>query len=325
MKKILLLITFIHVITVQSQSYSLTVLSNTYTNLTGNTSLNNGTVWDDPAYTFPIGFNFQLYSTIFNTAYIHPDGSGGVVTATLNTANTMPTLIPFSTDIIDRGFNSGTSLSTISYKLEGSVSNRILKIEWKNVGFFNDLNVNNTSTDFANFQVWLYETTNVVEYRFGPSNVSNPAISFEGDSGPAVAMFPLVNFTTGEIVSPGIVLSGSPSAPTVNNTVNQLFLNGMPANGTTYRFTSSAFSIDEFDKANAIKIYPNPTNDFLLIENNNVDNAIQNIEIIDSTGKMVKNESSSLQKINVYDLNSGLYIIKFQTDLGIIRRKFIKK
>ena len=324
MKKLLIIIVTLTYFTGQSQGYNLNVTTNAYNSLAGSTSLNNATVWDNPAFTFPIGFNFKLYNTVFNNGYINPNGDGGIVTAVPNATNTMPTLIPFSTDILDRGFLSGTSLSNISYKLDGSSGNRILKIEWNNVGFFGDLNVNGTSTDFANFQVWLYETTNVVEFRFGPSNITNPSVSFEGDTGPGVALFPLVNFNTGEITS-GIILSGNPSAPIVNNTNVPLSLDAIPSNGITYRFSPTPLSINEFEKKGSIALYPNPAEDYLYVENKNINVIIEDITILDTTGKVVKRKTFSYEKIETNDLNSGLYFIEFRTNLGLITKKFIKK
>lgn len=323
MKKLLFLVTVVLYTTTQAQTYTLSVSTNTYTNLTGSTSLNNGVVWDDPAFTFPVGFNFQLYDTVFNTAYFHPDGLGGVVTTAPNAANTMPTLIPLGTDILDRGFVSGTSLSNISYKLEGPAGSRILKIEWNNVGFLGDVDLNGSSTDFANFQVWLYETTNIVEYRYGPSAITFPAESFEGQTGPSVALFPLVNFNTGQPTA-GVVLSGSANTPSSANTTTQSYLVGMPSSGITYRFTPSNMSTNSFDKESTFQIYPNPASDNLTINNQNFNQQIEKVSILDYTGKIVETITSNFEKINIHRLQKGIYMVQINAENKSFYKKLIK-
>lgn len=322
MKKLLFLSVVLINFTTQAQTYTLSVTNNAYTNLTGSTSLNNGVVWDDPAFTFPIGFDFQLYNTVFNTAYIHPDGLGNVITAAPNAANTMPTLIPIGIDIVDRGFVSGTSLSNISYKLEGTSPNRILKMEWNNAGFLGDLSVNGTSTDFLNFQVWLYETSNIVEYRYGPSSITFPADSFEGNSGPSVALFPLVNFNTGQPTA-GLVLSGAANTPSSSTTTTQSYLTGMPSSGITYRFTPSNLSTNSFKTTNTFQIYPNPASDYLAI-NNNLNQKIEKVAIVDYTGKVVQTIVSNFEKINIITLENGIYMVEISGNFKSFHQKLIK-
>ena len=323
MKKLLLICILFLQNGIQAQGYTFTVTTSNYNNLTGNTSLNNGAVWDDPAFTFPIGFNFMLYNTTFNSAYIHPDGGGGTVTQAPIPSNTMPTLIPFSADLIDRGFITSTSLSNLSYKLDGAVGTRILKIEWNNAGFFEDLDLNDSSTDFVNFQVWLYETSNIVEFRFGSSNVSQPTVDFNGATGPGVAIFPFVNFNTG-IPTSGIVLSGSPSNPTVNNTSDFLSLNGMPANGTVYRYTPTVMSVASFTNVlNGLNIYPNPTSDFINLPIIKDQKNFQ-ISITNVLGKLVYFSNVFQNKIDVSNLEEGVYFIKLINHGNEQVTKFLK-
>ena len=64
-----------------------------------------------------------------------------------------------------------------------------------------------------------------------------------------------------------------------------------------------------------IIIYPNPTNNFITIQNDQ--RKTKNIEykIVDLTGRVVKNNNSKFnEQINIENLTSGNYIIQFQTD-----------
>ena len=72
-----------------------------------------------------------------------------------------------------------------------------------------------------------------------------------------------------------------------------------------------------------IFIYPNPTNENLIIE------APQKaeIEILNFNGQIIRtyNNSGKETTIDVSDLSPGVYIIKTQTDKGVIIQKFIKQ
>ena len=57
---------------------------------------------------------------------------------------------------------------------------------------------------------------------------------------------------------------------------------------------------------NEIMVYPNPTNDELFIETNFNYNLI---EVYTAQGRLMQSNISSIKKIDVSDLNNGLYII----------------
>lgn len=72
----------------------------------------------------------------------------------------------------------GTEVSDISYKLEGNEGERILKLQWRNWGFLNEIIDDNVSEDFINFQFWLYEENGIMELHYGPSNITQPELDF---------------------------------------------------------------------------------------------------------------------------------------------------
>ncbi len=76
---------------------------------------------------------------------------------------------------------------------------------------------------------------------------------------------------------------------------------------------------------NEIKIFPNPANTYLQIETRNLN--IKTCEIYNIYGETVINNSSlqqgAISKINVTNLQKGIYFIKLQTDKGIIIKKFV--
>ncbi|MFL3662628.1 MAG: SBBP repeat-containing protein [Flavobacteriales bacterium] len=71
-----------------------------------------------------------------------------------------------------------------------------------------------------------------------------------------------------------------------------------------------------------ITIYPNPTSNQLIIDS---EQKINEISIIDITGKTLRVYTTSLNSINVSDLPSGIYFIKLITNENTMTKKLIKE
>jgi hypothetical protein len=292
-----------------------------YQNLVGSTSLNNGDVWDDPAYTIPMGFDFKISSHTFSTIYIVGWSVGGVLSSSPLDNGTFPAFLPIGQDIESRIDFNGISTSPISYITEGSVGNRILKIEWNNVGFYDD----STENDFMNIQMWLYESTNIIEYRYGSNTINNPNESFEGLSGPLVTLATSINIEEDELVDNGYVVEGNPANPTVAVVAPGDFYDGdylqggIPA-GMIYRFIPQSLSVENF-KQNIFEIFPNPSSGILNIKTLSND---YNFRIYNSLGQ-VMNTTLVKNRIDISNLSNGIYFIKLETETGSATKKFIKQ
>lgn len=326
MKKILLVLSIAVCYTLNAQeqsTYNFSVSNETYVDLENSTSLNYGTIWDDPEFTVPMGFDFQIAENIFNTIYFPGFGYGGLLSSS-NNSYPVSVLIPIAQDIVDRGDDSDESLSPLSYKIEGESGNQILKIEWNNVGFIED----ETQNDYMNFQIWLYEGTNIIEYRYGPNSIQNPDASFEGESGPVVELFPSIN-GNGNFNSPWYALINDPSDPTVLEVfaddqtpeTENLLIGAIP-DGIVYQFTPSTLSTENY-KENTVSFYPNPVENEIHISS--TDNASYNFSIYNSLGQLVKENIDSSENVDVSDLSSGIYFMKIKTANATVTKKFIKK
>ncbi len=74
-----------------------------------------------------------------------------------------------------------------------------------------------------------------------------------------------------------------------------------------------------------VKLYPNPVNNLLYIENNN-GFPIEKVRILDPIGKIILQKTNSFETINVENLNSGLYLLQITTENNkIITQKFLKQ
>ena len=74
-----------------------------------------------------------------------------------------------------------------------------------------------------------------------------------------------------------------------------------------------------------INIYPNPANDHIAINSDNLDNVEGwNIKIINILGQEVLSQPMDTDKINVSELSKGVYIIRISDGVNQADKKFIK-
>ncbi|HEX8561345.1 MAG TPA: T9SS type A sorting domain-containing protein [Flavobacterium sp.] len=306
MKKIYFLILVLLVTSANAQNYNFVNSTAPYANLTAANSLNNGEAWDDPEYPLLLPFSFMFNGTFTNMLLINDS----YITVADN-PSMLQVISPLSADLVDRGvIFEDTSLSPLSYKIEGSPGSRIVKIEFNNCGAFNDNNL----TMFVNFQVWLYETSNIIEFRYGPSSVPTPAIFYDGESGGLIGLTD-VDFDSEELTNT-LFLIGSPAAPTTATV--PAFITGTPANGTLYRFIPTNLALDQHSK-NTVQLYPNPANEVLNIGG---DYNAASYQIYDSTGKLISNGVINAEStIDVSQLQTGMYFIKLDSAAAV---KFLK-
>lgn len=331
-KKLLTFFICVCALNAQAQFYNFTATSATYTNLTGSTSLNGTATWDDPNFTIPIGFGFQYFNNSLSTFYISDVGLGADLVNTPNDFGVVSILQAYGADIIDRGFDvnvgesSTGSQSNISYKLEGSSGNRILKVEWNNVGFYGDVDLNGASaTNFTNFQLWLFESDNSIEIHFGPNSITDTNLAFDDLSGSSIILVEEFNLDSGILGPNGaLLLTGSPVSPSLvtvfnfNNPENNV-LNGVIPNGTLYRFVPSNLSTDEFETAQ-LKLFPNPSKDVIHINGLTQTQPYKIYNVMGS--KMMEGDVNSGSSINIESLADGLYLIEFGTTTTL---KFMKR
>jgi hypothetical protein len=321
MKKNFLLL-FIGICSIlQAQNYTVTAFNEPYQDLSNSTSVNSGQIWDDDFYAIPIGFNFEVYGQNYSNIYISDIGKGGGLSLHSNPQANYSFLSPIMQDILDKGTNQ--SVSPISYVVEGSTGNRIFKLEFKNVGFWGDT----TLADYMDFQIWLYESDNSIEYRYGPNSINNPTESYEGETGPEVFFYPSFDIlNSGSFIEDGYYLKDNPVNPTVivanNNTPEpQNSIVGTIPEGTVYRFDPDNLAINSNNQI-AVSIYPNPTQNVLYIQNPKQEEF--NASLYDVLGNKIKINIKNSQ-LDLSNVASGTYFLKIQSKSISKTIKLIKK
>ena len=116
-----------------------------------------------------------------------------------------------------------------------------------------------------------------------------------------------------------ITLSASGSTPTNND---YLWVDNLA-------FTGSVMGIENKQVLNNFKFFPNPATDKLNIEFNNIRSAAVKIQLVDISGKLVKEinagefEGNYKNSINTAEFAKGVYFIKLISGAAIEVKKFI--
>ena len=96
-------------------------------------------------------------------------------------------------------------------------------------------------------------------------------------------------------------------------------------NNATHMVTIKACTTDmnEIVKNNETLFYPNPTNNFFVIETNSTEK--QTLQIFDVRGKLVLNQTiSNRANIDMSSLSDGVYNVNLITNNGIVNKRIVK-
>ncbi|PQJ10686.1 hypothetical protein CJD36_011990 [Flavipsychrobacter stenotrophus] len=211
-----------------ASTYNFTSLTGTYSSISG-TGTYVGAVCADDANqaAIPIGFPFVFSGITYNTVSACSNGwlslSGALPSAAVGRGNSTANattigagfLMAYWDDLDGGSFSSPAG--TAYYLTTGVSPNRVFTFEWKEfTPFF--------VTTRANFQIKLYESSNVVEYWYGTGNFASTTATIGiSNSG-----------------SDYQTLSAPSAAPTSSSTAFTTTIATSPANGQIYRWYSCA-------------------------------------------------------------------------------------
>jgi hypothetical protein len=78
---------------------------------------------------------------------------------------------------------------------------------------------------------------------------------------------------------------------------------------------NSTLEVNDIQTSLSIKAYPNPTSNFITIENNNAEQLLS-IDLLDYAGKHIKSFEPKSTTINLNDLAPGIYLLQINTSQG---------
>lgn len=300
--------------------YEAAVLNEYYIPLDDPQSLEIEVGWDDPEVEIPLPFDFTIGGGE-PMSMLLISGTGEMLMG-MSEAGLLDILWPISLDVMDIGAVEAEEISLIQYQVTGESPNRILKIEWNEVGLYEEISNQGTTTLRLNFQTWLYEADNMIEYRFGPNTISKG--------------LPDTDFLTSGIILDfdydyydGLfyTASGAPNDPdwTVSDDFyawyyNGSMLDGIPAEGTVYRFGPTTNSIPGPTLSPEVNCFPNPAQSQVWISNEG--NSEVAIQIIDMRGVRVEElliQANQTASWNCEGVAQGTYLLLFQEEGKALR------
>lgn len=245
----------------------------------------------------------------------------------------LPFILPTTTQIQNRGVIQGNDPSEIHYQTTGAPGSQIFKLEYRDVGFANEsFSEPSTQNMFTNMQVWIYEGTGCIEFRYGETSITDPDLIYDGDNGSGAGLSRALSsqldgdtvlyaiFTTGDAQNPGVFEA--------ENTDQEIGLTsiGFPASGVVYTFCPE-IDVNTTDLITDLdwEVYPNPTLDFLTVKLNEVSEATY--RLIGMNGQTVSTGiiNPMTEKVDVRDLAKGIYMLTIQTEKGMATKRFWKK
>lgn len=318
-KLILLLLPFMFsAIYVQAQfNYNLSVTKEAYQPLVNGTSLNDTTIWDDEFYLLPLGFTMDIDGKTTNRISI--ESMMGLSTDNFGLVHAF---MVTDLDLQDRG-NAGDSVtrSPVRYELTGSPGSRIMKLEVANAGIWEEYDLYGTNNDSVNFQAWFYEGTNVIELRFGPSNISHysdyyyitgePMMGFIKDITIGTSNFDAFYYFTGNYMSP---VTDSAKAGTGFNGG----LNMHPPDSTVFRFTPVPVGIGgAMALLSELQLLSNTGNSFISL--NSPYNKPLDYKIVSMNGAAVQsgNIHPGMNKLDISHLAYGMHMLLVSSSDGM--------
>lgn len=221
--------------------------------------------------------------------------------------------------------SNGQTPYTFYYSINGGVTQSIST----SVGNSVSLNVPTTAAGSFN-----YHLTQVIDNSGATQNISDNAFA-------TVNPLPNVNAGVDQTVCPGnsVTLSGSGAMTYTwnNGVINAVAF--VPTSTTVYTVTGTSSGgctntdqvtvhvecagITEFDNI-IVKVFPNPSSDFVKIE---CENVIDVISISNFSGQLIKEVTPKDTEVilDLNNLNSGIYFVTISSEVAKVTKRFIKE
>lgn len=294
----------------QGFPYELTVLSDPYFDLSAPVSISDGELWDDPFYLTSTGFDMQLFEEVTNVLGVL---SPGAQVVNLNEANpdTVQLLSPYYSDIMNA--SDTMAVSPISYVVEGPPGNAVFKMEWKNVGFYGEWDASNSYFNTTNFQLWIYQNGNIIEFRYGPNTIKSGSLLHFFSTGPLVLLGRNVAFD-GSGWEGLWALGGDPQNPQISAVPSgqqpdftQALL-GEPSSGTVYRFAPVVIGEHYASAQQHLSLWPTNASDRVNIATQ----PGESYRVLNAQGAFVL-EFQAVNETTILDvqaLTTGFYVVR---------------
>ncbi len=291
-------------------------LERPYVTLTDGVSITDSEVWDDLSFQLPIPIRNEFMSS--DTVIYAMFESLGSDLFAINLGGELLWMVPIFFDLIDRGYLNDASLSDIITGIKVEPSGRSLVFEWRNAGFYDELQQTMQSKSYVNYQIIIPQDQPYIEFHYGESNfdISDKEFSLS-DNGNHILGMAFGNSSAEEFTDLFIVEGNNSSAvlqrrDIVDGSINTIGYDGYPTENTVFRFSLPGVSTKElFAKFTDATLQPTLAQNHIevVLENNEM----FSFSIVNVQGQSVLSGSAhSSESIDISGLNSGNYFINIQ-------------
>ncbi|MEP7219346.1 MAG: T9SS type A sorting domain-containing protein, partial [Bacteroidota bacterium] len=195
-----------------------------------------------------------------------------------------------------------------------------VKVEWKNVGF-----QAGAASDSANFQIWLYQKTGVIEIRIGPGSAPDLATTLR------VWMGAFISPRSFNYMVEKCWIVGNPSNPTFDVSRNFTFngITSLPPSGTILRLTprGSLGAPAVRKHSGIIDLSPNPTGDRVELRMDRDLPPGAALRVTDVAGHLVREKllDAGERVIDLSTVPRGVYIVAVDLNGDTYSGKVIRR
>ena len=152
---------------------------------------------------------------------------------------------------------------------------------------------------------------NHVEFIFDDINLPDETSDEPGSHGfVAYKIKPKSNVGVGDFITGDAQIYFDFNAPIITNMVSTEVVDNL--------------STTNYDLSESLKVYPNPTREQVyLITTQNLE--IEKVTVYNLQGKSLLSFDKDLETLNVEDLSTGIYLMKIETNRGLINKRLVKK
>lgn len=204
-------------------------------------------------------------------------------------------------------------MTKISYKIEGTAGNHIIKVQYR----YFKLHTGPIG-NFIHVQIWVHQQSGVVELHYGPRS-NNNASGYNFQTGPNIGMFYAPDSFTSCYQK--LWVHGSPGAVALDSVPNLVFnaMSGVPDEGTIFRFTPRTkpvapptptlnVSLKNNTETLNINILPNPARDKFSINEPGLDGSAY---LYNLNGTLViESPAKDGTEIKLDEFANGIYFLK---------------
>lgn len=284
--------------------------------------------WDNPVLEIPLGFHFHFFKQKVDRLFLVRTANGEMIVADPDMSIVQPAMMLSQMDFADRGIaagSGGSPQSIITSHFLGEPGQRETIIQFADIGFAEDMQINGTSTDYVNFQLHFFERSSRLTVHYGASHISQPDLIYRNQTGSALGVIPAIDGKKGQVLAPGIWLEGFPTIPNSVVSEEARFLQGDIPDGTAFHILrmdyTMATSVDQ--AATTLALYPQPAHDRLYVKGIS---RPMTATIYDRWGrKMEAIPLAPSSGITIGHLTPGMYLIQLGTEPHSPILRFIKQ